>query len=349
MEENNILELLKTVNYPGFSRDIVSFGIISQISYDDGLVHVKIELSTQDSSVPKKLKQSISETLLKDTRIKDVNVSFVLNSKGTPDEDNAQTNLSGVKKIIAIASGKGGVGKSTIAVNLSCALAQIKRDNKSLKIGLMDCDVYGPSIPQLLGSIDRPSIIGENRIAPNESFGVKLISMGLLVDEESPIIWRGPMVMKTIQQFAENVEWGELDFLVIDLPPGTGDAQLSLAQILPLDGVIIVTTPQKTAFEVARRGAKMFEKLKVPILGVVENMSFFTDNSGKETHPFGKGGGKITADSLKTEVIGEIGLDQEIREGGDHGIPLVVGDPQNKNTNQFNLIAEKLSISMLNS
>ena len=210
--------------------------------------------------------------------------------------------------------------------------------------------MYGPSVPQLMGSVERPTVIGENRISPNINFGVKLISMGLLVDEESPIIWRGPMVMKTIQQFAENVDWGDLDFLLIDLPPGTGDAQLSLAQIMPLDGAIIVTTPQKTAFEVAKRGARMFEKVNIPLLGVVENMSFFKNTeNGSKSYPFGKGGGEITAKALDTTLLAEIGLDEEIREGGDHGLPIVISDPENENSQLFLHLAEKLVKGMLNS
>ena len=162
-------------------------------------------------------------------------------------------------------------------------------DGQSLKIGLMDCDLYGPSVPLLIGTSDRPELVGENTLAPVESYGVKTISMGLLIDEESPVVWRGPMIMKTIQQFAHNVVWGELDFLLIDLPPGTGDAQLSLAQILPLDGALVVTTPQKAAVDVARRGARMFEKVNVPILGVVENMSYLLDEeSGNKNHLFGQ-------------------------------------------------------------
>jgi len=349
MNKDKILEQLEEINYPGFSRDIVSFGIVSEASFSNGIVQVKIELNSQDQTIPQKIEEAIKSRLLQNENVNEVQVSFISTAAEGNQASTSQNNLAEVKRIIAIASGKGGVGKSTVAVNLSCALSQLQVDNKPLKIGLMDCDVYGPSVPQLLGSNQRPSIIGENRIAPNENFGVKFISMGLLVDEESPIIWRGPMVMKTIQQFAENVEWGELDFLLIDLPPGTGDAQLSLAQILPLDGAIIVTTPQKTAFEVARRGARMFQKVNVPILGVIENMSFFNDESGKKSYPFGKGGGEITAKSLETNVLSEIGLDQEIREGGDHGLPLVVADPDNPNAKNFASIAKELSRVMLNS
>ena len=347
MEKEDILKILKTISYPGFSRDIVSFGIISDISIDDEIVKIKVELSSQDPEIPNQIERNIKQKLLKEKGINDISISFNTKQSQTSQPSESELNLSGVKKIIAIASGKGGVGKSTVAVNLACALSKL---DENLKIGLMDCDVYGPSVPQLMGSVERPTVIGENRISPNENFGVKLISMGLLVDEESPIIWRGPMVLKTIQQFAENVDWGDLDFLLIDLPPGTGDAQLSLAQIMPLDGAIIVTTPQKTAFEVAKRGARMFEKVNIPLLGVVENMSFFRNlENGSNSYPFGKGGGKITAKALDTQLLAEIGLDEEIREGGDHGLPIVVSDPENENSQIFLRLAEQLVKEVLNS
>ena len=345
MEKKDILKILKTISYPGFSRDIVSFGIISDISIDDKIVKIKVELSSQDPEIPSQIERTIKEQLLKERGIHDVSISFITKQSQTTQPSQSDLNLAGVKKIIAIASGKGGVGKSTVAVNLACALSKTCGNPK---IGLMDCDVYGPSVPQLMGSFDRPNIIGENRISPNENFGVKLISMGLLVDEESPIIWRGPMVMKTIQQFAENVDWGELDFLLIDLPPGTGDAQLSLAQIMPLDGAIIVTTPQKTAYEVAKRGARMFDKVNIPLLGVIENMSFFKNlENGSKSFPFGKGGGTITAKALNTKLLAEIGLDEEIREGGDHGLPIVITDPKNENSQKFLLIADKIMEGIL--
>jgi len=208
----------------------------------------------------------------------------------------------------------------------------------------MDCDLYGPSVPLLMGISEKPEIVAENTLAPVESYGVKSISMGLLIDEESPVVWRGPMIMKTIQQFAHNVVWGELDYLLIDLPPGTGDAQLSLAQILPLDGVLIITTPQKAAVDVARRGARMFEKVNVPILGVIENMSFLKDEqTGERNYLFGQGGGASTAHALNCPFMGEIPLHEEVRLGGDHGTPVVVTNPKNCSSMEISRVAEKVT------
>ena len=207
----------------------------------------------------------------------------------------------------------------------------------------MDCDVYGPSVPLLIGASGRPEIVKDDKIEPLESFGVKTISMGFLVDEDSPVVWRGPMVMKTIQQFAHNVAWGKLDLMLIDLPPGTGDAQLSLAQVVPLNGVIVVTTPQKAAVDVARRGARMFEKVNVPLLGVVENMSYLADEeTGNKRYLFGKGGGPTTAEALETPFLGELPLDERIRLGGDNGIPVVISNPDGSTASSFRSIAEKV-------
>jgi len=207
----------------------------------------------------------------------------------------------------------------------------------------MDCDVYGPSVPLLIGASGQPQALGENLIAPVESYGVKVMSMGLLVDEETPVVWRGPMVMKTIQQFAGNVEWGELDILFIDLPPGTGDAQLSLAQTMPLDGVVIVTTPQKAAVDVARRGARMFEKVNVPILGVIENMSFLlNEETNEKSYLFGQGGGPTTAQALSTAFLGEIPIHEEIRMGGDHGVPITKSNPDHFASEAIRSVAKEI-------
>jgi ATP-binding protein involved in chromosome partitioning len=234
------------------------------------------------------------------------------------------------------------VGKSTFAVNLACALAQLlEQRGRPGRVGLMDCDIYGPSVPLMMGISGRPEIEGESLI-PLERFGVKVMSMGFLVDDNTPVVWRGPMVMKTIQQFVQNVKWGELDILLVDLPPGTGDAQLSLVQTLPLDGAVIVTTPQLAATNVARKGGLMFQKVNVPLLGVAENMSWFEDAAGNRQHLFGEGGGAVTAESLGTSLLGQVPLYPEIRAGGDCGLPIVVNTPSSRAAQVFRGIGETL-------
>jgi ATP-binding protein involved in chromosome partitioning len=211
-----------------------------------------------------------------------------------------QNRVAGIRHVVAVASGKGGVGKSTVSVNLACALAQLGK-----KVGLLDCDIYGPSIPLMMGIHERPTVSDEEKMIPPSRFGVKLMSMGFLLDGDQPVIWRGPMIMKTIQQFVGSVEWGELDFLLVDLPPGTGDAQLSLCQTVQLDGGVVVTTPQEASLGVVRKGIAMFHKVNVPILGIVENMSYFTTPSGDRVEIFGHGGGASEAQRQGVPLLGE--------------------------------------------
>ena len=343
--EEDILDLLKNVKYPGYSRDIVSFGLVTEVKSTDGHAQIKVEVSGDDSTLPNTIKAEITKVLDGAPSVKshDIQVVFKQGEKGSG--SNEKNNLAGVKRIIAIASGKGGVGKSTVTANLACALSRQQGDDgQTLSVGVMDCDLYGPSIPLQLGISEQPTAIEENLLSPVENYGLKVMSMGLLVDDETPVVWRGPMVMKTIQQFASNVAWGELDYLLIDLPPGTGDAQLSLAQILPLDGVVIVTTPQKAAVDIARRGARMFSKVNVPLVGVIENMSYLLNEStGEKSFLFGQGGGPLTAQKLETPFLGEIPLMEEVRQGADHGIPTIIGNPEGKASVAIHAIAEEIA------
>ena len=245
--------------------------------------------------------------------------------------------LPGVKHIIAVASGKGGVGKSTVSANLSVALAQT-----GAKVGLMDADIYGPNIPMMMGVPEPPEKEGD-KIKPAQAHGVKIISMGFFVPEETAIVWRGPMVHTAIQQFFRDVLWGELDYLLVDLPPGTGDAQLSLSQIVPLTGVVTVTTPQEVALYDVRKGLMMFKKVNVPLLGVIENMSFFVcGHCGERTEIFSFAGGERAAQKFDIPFLGRIPLDPAIREGGDAGMPIVVSDPNSPLTKAFQGVAEAL-------
>jgi ATP-binding protein involved in chromosome partitioning len=242
------------------------------------------------------------------------------------------------RNMLAVASGKGGVGKSTTSVNLACALQHL-----GAKVGLLDCDIYGPSIPLMMGVHEKPGVTAdESMMVPPVGHGVKLMSMGFLIDGDNPVIWRGPMIMKTIQQFITTVAWGELDFLLVDLPPGTGDAQLSLCQTVPLDGGVIVTTPQEASLGVVRKGIAMFQKVNVPILGIIENMSYFITPGGERVEIFGHGGGRAEAARQNMTFLGEIPIFTEIRKGGDEGIPVVVSAPNAAPGQAFIQIAKTL-------
>jgi ATP-binding protein involved in chromosome partitioning len=352
MTPEDIKEHLKQVKYPGFSRDIVSFGLVKSAALIDGTARVALNLTTSDPKIPLHLKKEVEACLRVMPGVKDVVIDIAVAApKPAP---GAGGNLGGtaaapktIKFAVAIASGKGGVGKSTFSVNLAvAAAAHLAALGRPGRVGLMDCDIYGPSVPLMIGlQGERPNVIGEgseSRLIPLEKHGVKVMSMGFLVDDNTPVVWRGPMIMKTIQQFVQNVDWGQLDLLLVDLPPGTGDAQLSLVQTLPLDGAVLVTTPQPAATQVARKGGLMFQKVNVPLLGVVENMSYFTDPAGLRHALFGEGGGQQVAESLGTNLIGQVPLFPEIRTSGDAGNPLLAADPGHPAAGHFTAIAIEL-------
>jgi ATP-binding protein involved in chromosome partitioning len=336
--QDEIQNALTAVKYPGFSRDIVSFGLVKEISVANGAVSVTMQLTSANPEAAQQIK-SESERILKNLPdVKNVFVEIKMPAAGQSAPTNPfanQNKISGVKKIIAIASGKGGVGKSTCSANLACALTHL-----GAKVGLLDCDIYGPSIPLMMGVHEKPTVSASEQLVPPIAHGVKVMSIGLLLNDDQPVIWRGPMITKTIQQFLLAVAWDDLDFLLVDLPPGTGDAQLSLCQTVPLDGGVIVTTPQEASLGVVRKGIAMFNKVNVPILGIVENMSYFTAPNGERVEIFGHGGGKSEAARQKVSFLGEVPIFTEIREGGDCGTPIVVSAPNHPAGKAFLQIAE---------
>ncbi len=335
LNEDHIRDALKQVKYPGFSRDIVSFGIIKQIDLQGGQCVVSMELTTSDPKVADQIKTESETALRKLTGLERVTVAINLQQVATSSPQQGQ--IKGLKYSVAVGSGKGGVGKSTVAVNLSIALSQL-----GAKVGLLDCDIYGPSIPLMMNVKTTPTAEGD-RLNPLVSYGIKLMSMGFLVDPNNPVIWRGPMITRTVQQFVHHVDWGELDYLIIDLPPGTGDAQLSLCQTIPLAGAVMVTTPQEVALIDVRKAIGMFQKVNVPILGIVENMSYFISPSDQQRHEiFGSGGGQREADRLKVPLLGQIPIEMAIREGGDRGVPLMIASPQSTSGKAFLRTAEAL-------
>lgn len=340
MNEETIKQALQTVKYPGFSRDIVSFGLVKSISAAQGAVSVNLQLTSGNADVAAQIKSECERAISAVPGVERVHIEIKLpaSTPGAPPNPwSQQSQVPGIRHIVAVASGKGGVGKSTVSVNLACALQQLGR-----RVGLLDCDIYGPSIPLMMGLHEKPTVSPEEKLVPPVGHGVKLMSMGFLLEGDSPVIWRGPMIMKTIQQFIHAVEWGELDFLLVDLPPGTGDAQLSLCQTVPLDGGVIVTTPQEASLGVVRKGIAMFEKVNVPILGLVENMSYFITPTGDRVEIFGHGGGKAEAGRQQVPFLGEIPIFTEIREGGDRGVPVVVSHPDAAPAMSFRSVAQAL-------
>lgn len=333
LSEAQVYEVLKTVKYPGYTRDIVSFGLVKSVQFQGQQVDVVIQMTTNQPDVATAIQQA-TETALRalpdtytfrvDVRLKEATPAATHQHHQAPPQG---APLPGVQQIIAVASGKGGVGKSTVATNLAVALSMA-----GLQVGLLDADIYGPSIPLMMGVHgQKPQVTETNRLVPLFNHGVKVQSLGFFLGENAPAIWRGPMVMKAVQQLLHDTEWGALDVLVIDLPPGTGDVPLTLAQTVPLTGAILVTTPQDLALLDVKKGAEMFKQVNAPLLGIIENMSvFLCPACGTETEIFRHGGGEKESQRLGIPLLGHLPLDPTVCEAGDTGVPVAIGHPETK-------------------
>lgn len=373
MNKQDILELLKQIKYPGFSRDIVSFGMVEDVEVDGKSVSITLKISTQKDDKKQAVENAVKDILLSTDTFDNIQVQIKEQSQAVPisqPELAGPVPLDNVSHIVAVASGKGGVGKSTVAANLAAALIQ-----KEYKVGLLDLDIYGPSLPTILGINDSPHLTQDKKLVPLERYGMKVMSFGFISGNNTPTIWRGPMVSRMTEQFFQDVLWGELDYLILDLPPGTGDVQLTLTQKIRISGAIIVTTPQDIALTDVRKGADMFRKVQTPVLGVVENMSGLVIK-GQMTHSTGdqrltiagldevvvdenghfefqldlfkKGGGLQESDRLCVPFLGEIPISQELMAATDKGEPLVLSDPDSFVSKVFIKIADSIDTILQN-
>ena len=322
VEQANVLEALKVVQDPDLHRDIVSLGFIKDLSVASGRVSFTIELTTPACPVKDLMRDQALAAVKALPGVSAVNVNMTASVRAGSIGEGARQPLPGVKNVIAVGAGKGGVGKTTVAVNLAIALAKA-----GSRVGMIDGDIYGPNVPIMLGMKNQLTTDGQ-KILPAEKYGLQVISMGFMTTDDAPIIWRGPMLHGALQQFFREVKWVDLDYLVIDMPPGTGDVALSLSQTVPVAGAIVVTTPQQVSLADSRRAVAMYKKLNIPTLGIVENMSYFVCPScSHESDIFGKRGGEKMAQELGIPFLGGIPIYQPIREGGDSGVPLLVSEP----------------------
>jgi ATP-binding protein involved in chromosome partitioning len=336
--EAAVLDALRPIIDPDFGKSIVELGFVKNLRIEGASVSFDIELTTPACPVKEEFERAARERVLALDGVDAVEVSMTANTRGRAPTQQSDV-LPGVRNTIAVASGKGGVGKSTTAINLALALSRT-----GASVGVMDADVYGPSLPLLTGVHGRPRA-EEKKIHPHESGGLKLMSMGFFLTDESPVIWRGPMVHGLIRQFLTDVVWGELDYLIVDMPPGTGDAALTLTQMAPLSGAIIVTTANDLSLIDARKGLAMFDKVQVPVLGIVENMSYFTppELPDKKYYIFGEGGGRRTAEEIGVDFLGEVPIDPRVVEGGDKGRPIVTDAPDSEAARAFVDIAGRVA------
>ena len=345
MTREQVLDALSTVIEPDLGRDLVTLNMVKDVEIEGRRVAFTVVLTTPACPLKERIRRDCVEAIHEHVDAgAEVTVNMTANvtsKRGAPTGSGPQPAvMGGVRNIIAVASGKGGVGKSTVAANLAVALAE-----EGAAVGLVDTDIYGPSVPTMFGipTSEKPRVTEERKIIPLEKHGIKLLSMGFLVDQDQAVVWRGPMVSSAVRQFLSDTAWGDLDYLVLDLPPGTGDIQLTIVQTVPLTGAVIVSTPQEVALADARKGVAMFKNVNVPVLGIVENMAYFTppDLPDRKYYLFGEGGARRLAETLSVPFLGEVPLEQGLRESGDHGTPIVAQAPETASAAAFRTIAER--------
>jgi ATP-binding protein involved in chromosome partitioning len=341
ISESSVLEALKAVRDPDLNRDIVSLKFVKNLKIEAGRVSFTIELTTPACPVKDQMRDQARAAVGAIPGVTNVDIEMTAQVRSTTSIDAGKAPVAGVKNIIAVGAGKGGVGKTTVAVNLAITLSQ-----SGSRVAMIDGDVYGPNVPIMLGLQTQLTTDGQ-KIVPAEQYGMQVVSMGFLAGDDAPIIWRGPMLHGVIQQFFREVRWDRIDYLIVDLPPGTGDVALSLSQTVPLAGAVLVTTPQTVSLADTRRAVRMYQKLNVPALGLVENMSHFVcPGCGVESDIFGKGGGESLARELSVPFIGRIPIYEPIRIGGDTGVPITVGEPQSAAARAFRSAAEQLAAQL---
>jgi ATP-binding protein involved in chromosome partitioning len=341
ISESAILDALKAVRDPDLNRDIVSLRFIKNLRIEDGKVAFTIELTTPACPVKDQMRDQARAVVSAIPGVSSVEIEMTAQVRATATQDGAKAAVPGVKNIIAVGAGKGGVGKTTVAVNLAIALSQ-----SGSRVAIIDGDVYGPNVPIMLGLQTQLTTDGQ-KIVPAEQYGIQTVSMGFLTGDDAPVIWRGPMLHGVIQQFFREVRWDRIDYLIVDMPPGTGDIALSLSQTVPVSGAVVVTTPQTVSLADTRRAVRMYQKLNVPTLGLVENMSHFAcPGCGVESDIFGKGGGELLAGELSVPFLGRIPIYEPIRVGGDTGVPIAIGEPQSPAALAFRSAARQLAAQL---
>ena len=345
LTRETVLTSLRTVMDPDLNQDLVSLNMIQDLEVEaDGAVSLRVVLTTPACPLKAKIESDVRNAVTSVLGVRTVKIKMDAQVKARGNASpSGSTSIAGVEHIIAVSSGKGGVGKSTVAVNLACALAA-----EGARVGLMDADVYGPNIPTMMGVTEQPVMQNHPErgeiFLPPTAHGIKVMSMGFLIQQDQPLVWRGPMLHSIVNQFCHKVDWGKLDYLIVDMPPGTGDVQLSLAQLVPVTGAVLVTTPQEVSMQDVRKAYHMFEKVRVPVLGIVENMSYFKcDGCDKQHFLFGKDGGKTLSQKFKIPLLSQLPFIPMVREGGDEGRPIVLASPDSEVSRSFRDLAKKVA------